>query len=106
MSQALSSLVLLALVIWIFLSVRRVAQGSAKARGRILLLSGLAIGAALIIAFVVPRWVPETPGSPGALVVIALLWVGAAVVVMWALPALIAALTVRPRTPEDGEPRA
>ena len=103
MSQTLASLVLFALVGWIFYTVRQVARESAKARRRILVLSGLACLGALFVAFVMPRWVPETPGSPGTLVVIALLWVMAAVMVLVAFPALLAALTARPKPPTELE---
>ena len=103
MSQTLASLLLFALVGWIFISVRRVARESAAARWRILLVSGAAIASGLLAAFVVPRWVPETPGSPGTLVVIALLWVLAAAIMVVALPAFLAAFTARPRSAEGLE---
>lgn len=104
MGQTLASLVLFALIGWIFYSVRQVALESAKARVRILVVCGFACLGALFIAFVMPRWVPETPGSPGTLVVIALLWVAAAVIVVVAFPAFLAALTARPKA-SPGEER-
>ena len=97
MSQTLASLLLFALMGWIFLTVRRVSQDSARMRRRILVLCAVGCASALFIAFVVPRWVPETPGSPGTLVVIALLWVMAAVIIFTALPAFLGALTARPK---------
>ena len=103
MSQTLASLVLFALMGWIFFTVRRISQESAPMRRRILFLCGIGCGAALFLAFVVPRWVPETPVSPGTLVVIALLWVMAAMIIFTALPAFLAALIARPKATEELE---
>lgn len=95
-SQLLASLLLFALAYGIFRSVRRASEDSAAFRRRMLIGTPIGVGFALFIAFVVPRWVPETPGSPGTLVVIALLWVMAAVILMAALPAFFGAFTARP----------
>jgi hypothetical protein len=98
-SQIISSLLLFALAFWLFATARRVASESTRMRFRILIGSGVGIIGAVFMIFIVPRWLPETPGSPGTLVGVALLWIFAAVILLGAVPALIGALSAR----TDGE---
>jgi len=79
MAHALHALLLLAVAALvgypIYARMRsRVRAGSTR-RPVALAGAALAFAAGLALALVVPRHVPETPGSPGTLVAIALLWV-------------------------------
>lgn len=96
-SRLLSSLLLLAFIGWAFLTVRRESRQSAAARRRFLLGGLAATAGALIVIFVLPRFIPETPGSPGTIVGVALLWVLGSVILFAAIPTFLGALFARPR---------
>jgi MFS family permease len=57
--------------------------------------AALAIAAGLALALVVPRHVPDTPGTPATLVAIALLWILGGSIVFAGLAALLGAWFAR-----------
>ena len=100
--RALLLLALLLLVCGgIFTGARRAATASRRARTRVIIASALGIVAGLWVAFVLPRRLPDTPGSPAMLVGVLALWFigGGALVV--AVPSLIGASFARPA--EEGD---
>ncbi len=90
-----------AAAVFIFRNVRDEARESPRERVRLIVGAclGLAVGA--LLAFWAPRRVPETPGSPGTIVAVVVLWVVGGGLMFVSLPALIGALSGRP----PGQPR-
>ena len=74
----LSPLLLFALGIGLaalmFFAGRKIAGGSAVERRRVLRLCAVSAAAGLVLSVWLPHHVPETPGSPGTIVMILLLW--------------------------------
>ena len=97
MQQTLASLLLIAAIVAVFIGARRKARESPQARKRLLFssMAGLAVG--LVFVFWLPRQLPETPGSPGTLVGVALFWVIGSCFIFFGLPALLGAILARPR---------
>jgi drug/metabolite transporter (DMT)-like permease len=77
--HALHALLLLALAALVgypvYARMRSRIRAGASRRSVALAGAALAFAAGLALALVVPRHVPETPGSPATLVAIALLWI-------------------------------
>ena len=92
LEQAGASIVLVAIVVAAFLRVRRVARRSPGKRAGMIVFCLALLGAAAWLAFELPKRIPDTPGSPAAL----LFWlvpVGLAVLIaLFAVPALLGAL--------------
>ena len=99
--RSLLLLALLLTVCWgIFTGARSLATVSRRARMRTIILSALGIVAGLWVAFVLPRRVPDTPGSPAMLVGVLALWfIGGSVLVL-AVPSMIGAVVAKPPTKE------
>jgi len=95
-TQILSSIALFVLCGWFFISARRMASSSRSVRRGLILGALAAIGVAAVIIFYLPYRIPDTPGSPAALVVVALLWVMGAVLLLFAVPSLVGALVAKP----------
>jgi hypothetical protein len=81
----------------IFAASRGNARESAGMRRRMILGSLLGVVLGVVFVFVLPRFVPETPGSPGTLAVVALLWVIGFCLVFAGLGALLGAIVARPQ---------
>ena len=102
MEQLLATVALFALLGAAFVRARRQARESAGARTRLLIRSGLAVPAGAVVVFWLPRYVPETPGSPGTLVVVALLWIFGGIWIAFGIPTFLGAFLTRP--PGDEAP--
>jgi hypothetical protein len=101
MGQAISTLVLLALLGSVGYAGYRSAETSRVMKRRILL-----GGTALIVVIGLGVWflsskVPETPGSPGTLVMLTLIWLFGGVGSVLMLATMIGALFARPTEQED-----
>ena len=95
LTSALASLLLIAMLVAVFIGARRRAAVARSARTR-LLMSGVASVALGLVAIVwLPRLLPETPGSPGTLVGVALLWIMGSLLVGFGIPVLLGAWLVR-----------
>ena len=97
-TSLLASLFLIAMLVAAFLGARRRARQSPAARRRLVVGSvlGVALGLACIIWL--PRQLPETPGSPGTLVGVALLWIMGSLFVGFGMPVLLGALLAKPES--------
>lgn len=57
-----------------FFAGRKIASGSAVERRRVLRLCAVSAAAGLALSVWLPHYVPETPGSPGTIVMMLVLW--------------------------------
>jgi hypothetical protein len=103
MGSLLGTVMLAAMAYAIFRASRENARESPAMRRRMIAGSVAMVLIGALLAFRLPRYVPETPGSPGTLVAIALLWVFGAVFVFAGLAAVVGAVVARPteRHPAD-----
>ncbi len=83
----------------LFFRARASARRSPRARKRLLAGNGIAVIIGLALSLWLRRLVPETPGSPGTLVVVLLLWiVGGGLAVLGGV-SFMGAIIARPRLP-------
>lgn len=95
--RSLLSLLILAAILWgIFTGARRTATLSRRARRGVLAGATVGIVAAVAAILLLPRLVPDTPGSPAALVFITLIWLVGGVGLLMAVPALFGAFVAKP----------
>jgi hypothetical protein len=90
----------------VFLRSRALARRSAGARKRQLARNGIAVGLGLMLSLWMPHLVPETPGSPGSLVAIVLLWFVGGGLALLGGASLAGALAARPGPTADDSPGA
>jgi hypothetical protein len=83
----------------VYARTRRRAQASAEARRRLIVRSVAGVAVGLVVALWLPRYVPETPGSPGTIVGLMLLWLLGGSMAFLNLVALVGAIRAHP----DGE---
>lgn len=86
---------LIGLLYWTFLKVKRRASGSTSRRRSTLIRSLLQLAVGLVIAFWLPTRVPDTPGSPAALVMLVLSWLLGGAMAVTAMIGVVAALLAR-----------
>jgi cytochrome bd-type quinol oxidase subunit 2 len=101
MSQLLSTLALFALIGWLFIVARRTASTSRRVRSRMIAAALSTLIVVPVIGYWLTRQVPDTPGSPAALVGVTLIWLLGGVFLLFAVPALIGALVAKPMTEEE-----
>ena len=90
----------------VFLRARASARRSARARNRSLAVSGAAVVIGLALSLWLPRLVPETPGSPGTLVAVVLLWIVGGGLALLGGASFIGALVARPSPGAGNSSRA
>jgi hypothetical protein len=86
----------------IFTGARRLAMVSRRARTRTIVLSFIGIAAGAWVAFILPRRVPDTPGSPAMLVGVLALWFLGGSLLVLAVPSMAGAVMAKPPTEEGG----
>ena len=101
MSQLLGTVALGALIWWLFVVARRTATTSRRTRSRMILGGVVTLVVVPAVGLWLTRQVPDTPGSPAALVGITLIWLFGGVLLLFAVPSLIGALVARPTTEEE-----
>lgn len=101
MASAFSALLLFALLGAIGYAGYRTAQTSRAMKRRILLGgTGVIVGTGLAVWFLSTK-VPETPGSPGTLVILTLIWLFGGVGGITMLAAMVGALFAKPEEESD-----
>ncbi len=101
MTQLLSTLALFALCWGLFAVARRTAMTSRLVRSRMIWSGVLILVVVQVVGFWLIRQIPDTPGSPAALVGITLVGLLGGVFLLFALPTLIGALVAKPVAEED-----
>ena len=81
----------------VFARARARARASSRARTLLIVKAVAGVIAGAMIALLLPMRVPETPGSPGTLVMIAMLWVVGGGLAFMSLIVLAGAAAGRPR---------
>jgi MFS family permease len=97
LEQLLSTLALIAVLIGAFVAARRRARGSSGARRSSLLKNAVLLVIGLAIAFALPTLIPDTPGSPAALVMYAVCWLIGGSMAILALVGLVGSWLARPK---------
>jgi hypothetical protein len=101
MSRLIPLLLLLALFWGIFTGARKMASGSARARRRLIIRGRVMTAIGFVMVLVLPHYVPETPGSPGTLVMLALIWLLGGGSITVSVASIAGAYTARP--PLEGD---
>jgi hypothetical protein len=84
------------LIYWSYRRARRRAGGSPRLRRFLLAIGVVTLAAGLIVGLWLPTKVPDTQGSPAALVMMLLCWIVGGMMVLTALITLVAAWLARP----------
>jgi prolipoprotein diacylglyceryltransferase len=100
MGSLVGTVMLALMAFGIFRASRENARASHAMRRRMIAGSVAMVVVGTLLAFWMPQHIPETPGSPGTLVAIALLWVSGACFAFAGLASVVGAVVARPREHE------